>query len=135
MDVAATGSGCQLRSPQFLEPLKQPAVDEHPVRPGVEQVFRAGDGAGGAEEGQRWHRRDYIEPISAIVVLCCASVNACVCYSLGLVFRRPLRAASRDHRVHGWTLNRRRDSDYRFVARSRIFILSQSVRPIVSSER
>ena len=40
---------------QFLEPLKQAAVDEDPDAGGVEQVLRAGDSARGAQEGKEWH--------------------------------------------------------------------------------
>ena len=37
---------------QLLQSLKQPAVDEHAMAVGVEQMLRTGDGARGAETGQ-----------------------------------------------------------------------------------
>jgi hypothetical protein len=42
---------------QLLEPLKQAAVDEHRGAAGFEQILRAGDGAGGAVEGEFCHGR------------------------------------------------------------------------------
>ena len=43
--------------PQLLQALKETAVDEHAVAAEVEQMFGAGDGAGGAEERQRGHQK------------------------------------------------------------------------------
>jgi hypothetical protein len=36
---------------QFLEPLKEPAVDQNPDAGGVEEVLRAGDSSRGSQEG------------------------------------------------------------------------------------
>ena len=35
---------------KLLQSLEEPAVDQDPLAPGGNQVFRAGDGVGGAEE-------------------------------------------------------------------------------------
>jgi hypothetical protein len=48
----SNGQVLPVAKPQLLEPLKQPGVDEHLLRAGVEQVLGAGHRARGAEEGQ-----------------------------------------------------------------------------------
>ena len=53
IDAGLTGSGSQLRSPQFLEALEQAAIDEDPPAVHLEQMLRAGHGSGGAEKRQR----------------------------------------------------------------------------------
>ena len=46
---------------QLLEPLEQPRIEEHPGLAGIEQILRAGDGAGSAEESKgEWHRQSEI---------------------------------------------------------------------------
>ena len=49
------GQRVPVAPPQLLEPLEQPAVDEHAPVAGLDQVLGAGDGAGGTEEGQLRH--------------------------------------------------------------------------------
>jgi hypothetical protein len=47
--------------PQFLQPLKQTAVDQEPAAVDLEQVLRSSHRSRGAEEGQRdrWLRHDH----------------------------------------------------------------------------
>ena len=49
------GKRLPVAQPQLFEPLEQPAVDEHAAAAGFEQVLRAGDGFGGAVEGELVH--------------------------------------------------------------------------------
>ena len=41
---------------QLLEPLKQPAIDEHAMIAEIQQMLRSGDRSGGSKERQRRHR-------------------------------------------------------------------------------
>src|SRR4029453_11625672 len=51
---------------QFLQPLKKPAIHQDEAAVQVEQMLRAGDGAGGAEERQRRHRMTILEVMASI---------------------------------------------------------------------
>ncbi len=64
--LGSTGSGGPVPFAQLLQPLKKPAIHQDEAAVQVEQMLRAGDGAGGAEERQRRHPMTILEVMASI---------------------------------------------------------------------